>query len=153
MSGRRVRLRSRTRAADEHQVVVLEEDGAARRVADRFGVELVDASVAVPRLGEEAVERRGVRDVEQVVEEEPQHLVRHDVVVQVVEVLRDVEETQREAVLLRAGRTLARELAVGIAERRRDPRPTGAFDDRRDRADQPAAAAVRDRCVRPSPRR
>ena len=71
-------------AGYERERVVLHEHDVTvgRRADDRVGERLVHRHVGVPRVAERGTERGRARQVEDPVEQEPEHLVRHDLVVQ-----------------------------------------------------------------------
>ena len=98
----------------EHDVTFGRDRGRGRRER------LVHRDVRVPCLTEAAVECRAAHPVEQVVEEEPEHAVGDDVVVQLVLVLVEIEQVQVDAEIVGLAR-FGRGDVVG-AHRRRDPR-------------------------------
>ncbi len=110
------------------------------------GEALVDADVRVPSIAEPAIEARPVHAVEQVVVEEPEHTVRHDVVVQPV--FTGIEVEQFEVNAEAGGRSGRGRIGVGFVHRRRDPRRLGRAraaveQQRAERADDAPRPAVR----------
>jgi hypothetical protein len=136
------------------EVVVVEEDGRFRLQLELLehglGERFVHAHVAlVPGVLERDVERRRVRQLPEVVLQEPQHRVRDDVVEPVVGGLLVRDEPEAE------GRTVSRGLlhcrTVGLCDQRailarhraRDPGDVVVGDEAPERGDEPAAPAPR----------
>ena len=82
--------------AGERQLVVVHEHDVVRRgrVGRRLRERLVHRAVRLPRFAEAVVEPRAAYVVEEAVEQEPQHAVRHDVVVQGVQLGVEREQAQ-----------------------------------------------------------
>ena len=129
-------------------MVVVEEDRRVGLPVELFehgsreaGVDL-DISV-VPRGVKAAVDRRRVRELPQVVLDEPEHRIRHDVVEPVVRLLlvRDETQSERRTVTCGLGERRPDERVILVGDRARDPRHVVQRKEPAQGRDEPAAAA------------
>ena len=113
--------------------------GAVQRLGERP----VHGSVVVPDLPRARVPGRQVRQIEQVVVELPEHVIRHAVVVPRVPLGRDVDERHAPRGLDRDGLAVRGDLAVAVAHRAGEPGGVALEQHAGQRRDEAAGAALR----------